>query len=157
MASVAAVVVEQLERHPEGSMGVVGMNVTQREAIEEALDELILRRPELAPLLDQSRSEPFFIKVLENVQGDERDTMIISVGYGKSATGALTFNFGPLNQEGGGRRLNVLVTRARWQTILVTSLRSPELAGVIRTTGALWSCGTFSRTPSGVASCRWAQ
>lgn len=56
--------------------------------------------------------------------------MIISVGYGKSPTGALTFNFGPLNQEGGWRRLNVLVTRARWHTILVTSMRSQELAGV---------------------------
>jgi superfamily I DNA and/or RNA helicase len=99
---VAEVVVEQVDRHPERSMGVVGMNVTQREAIEEALDELILRRPELAPLLDPSRLEPFFIKALENVQGDERDTMIISVGYGKSPTGALTFNFGPLNQEVGG-------------------------------------------------------
>jgi len=127
---VAEVVVEQMERHPERSMGVVGMNVTQREAIEEALDELVLQRPELAPLLQPSRPEPFFIKALENVQGDERDTMIISVGYGKSSTGALSFNFGPLNQEGGERRLNVLVTRARWQTILVSSLRSPELAGV---------------------------
>lgn len=128
---VAQLVVEQLDRYPERSMGVVAMNVKQREAIEEARDELILERPDLAPLLDKNRPEAFFIKALETVQGDERDTMIISVGYGrKDPNGAPAFNFGPLNQEGGWRRLNVLVTRARWQTILVTSMRSHELGGV---------------------------
>jgi len=91
---------------------------------------LMQYRPDLTPLLDRNRIEAVFIKSLENVQGDERDTIIISVGYGKSPTGALSFNFGPLNQEGGWRRLNVLVTRARWQTILVTSMRSHELDGV---------------------------
>jgi len=127
---VSQLVIEQLEGHPDRSLGVVALNVTQREAIEETLDELILQRPDLASLLDRARPEPFFIKALENVQGDERDSMIISVGFGKGPTGALTFNFGPLNQEGGWRRLNVLITRARWQTILVTSLQSHELAGV---------------------------
>jgi len=106
------------------------MNATQREAIEEELDALRASRPDLTPLLDPRRNEPFFIKALENVQGDERDTMIISVGYGRSADGALAYNFGPLNLDGGWRRLNVLVTRARWRTILVTSLQSHELDGV---------------------------
>ncbi len=127
---VAEVVIDQLRRHPERSLGVVAMNVTQREAIEEEIEALLPRDPDLTPLLDRRRSEPFFIKALENVQGDERDTMVISLGYGKSSGGALAYNFGPLNMEGGWRRLNVLVTRARWQTILVTSLRSHELAGV---------------------------
>jgi very-short-patch-repair endonuclease/DNA polymerase III delta prime subunit len=127
---VAELVVEQLERHPERSLGVVTMNVTQREAVEEALDERVLARPDLAPLLRADRAEPFFIKALENVQGDERDTIIISVGYGKSSAGALSLNFGPLNQDGGWRRLNVVITRARWHTILVTSMRSDELVGV---------------------------
>ena len=102
---VVEMVVEQLERHPERSMGVVTMNVTQREAVEELLDECRLERSDLAPLLQEDRKdrpEPFFIKALENVQGDERDTIIISIGYGKSSTGALSFNFGPLNQEGDG-------------------------------------------------------
>ena len=128
--TAAKLIVEHLERHPERSLGVVAMSVTQREAIEEALDEHLLGRPDLVPFLRRDGGEPFFIKVLENVQGDERDTMIISVGYGKSPTGALAFNFGPLNQEGRWRRLNVLVTRSRWQTILVTSMRSQELGGV---------------------------
>jgi very-short-patch-repair endonuclease len=56
--------------------------------------------------------------------------MVISVGYGKSGTGTISYNFGPLNQDAGWRRLNVLVTRARWQTILVTSMRSHELSGI---------------------------
>src|SRR5207302_5690659 len=87
-------------------------------------------RPELDPLFATDLEEPFFVKSLENVQGDERDTIIISIGYGKDRDGHLALNFGPLNMEGGWRRLNVLVTRAKWQTILVTSLRSHELAGV---------------------------
>jgi very-short-patch-repair endonuclease len=127
---VAGIVVDQLGRRPDRTLGVVAMNVTQREAIEEEIEALLPSHPNLAPLLDARRPEPFFIKALENVQGDERDTMVISVGYGKTAAGALAYNFGPLNQEGGWRRLNVLVTRARWHTILVTSLRSHELAGV---------------------------
>ncbi len=121
---------QELECHPERSLGVAALNVAQREAIEQALDEILLDRPDLAPLLDKRRDEPFFIKALENVQGDERDTIIISIGYGKTAEGSLSMNFGPINQDGGWRRLNVIITRAKWQTILVTSIRSHELAGV---------------------------
>ncbi len=127
---VAEIVIDQLRRQPERSLGVVAMNVTQREAIEEEIEAQLADGKELVPLLDARRPEPFFIKALENVQGDERDTIIISIGYAKSQTGGLAYNFGPLNMEGGWRRLNVLVTRARWQTILVTSLRSHELSGV---------------------------
>ncbi len=126
---VAKLVVEHLERFPGRSVGVVAMNANQREAIEDAASEELQDRPDLAAMLDEE-PEPFFVKSLENVQGDERDTMVISVGYGKDADGHLTLNFGPLNMEGGWRRLNVLVTRAKWQTILVTSVRSHELAGV---------------------------
>ncbi len=127
---VAEVVIDQLRRLPDRSIGVVAMNTTQREAIEVALNEFVEQRPNLAALLSPARAEPFFIKSLENVQGDERDTMIISVGYAKAESGALSLNFGPLNRDGGWRRLNVLVTRAKWQTILVTSMRSQELAAV---------------------------
>jgi len=127
---LAEVVLAQLDRYPDRSVGVVAMNATQREAIEVSLNELLEVRPDLAPLLSPARPEPFFIKALENVQGDERDTMIISIGYAKTDSGALSLNFGPLNREGGWRRLNVLVTRAKWQTILVTSMRSQELAAV---------------------------
>jgi len=127
---VAELIIRHLDRFPERSLGVAAMNATQREAIEVALNELIEQRPDLAPLLSVARSEPFFIKSLENVQGDERDTIIISVGYAKAQSGALNLNFGPLNREGGWRRLNVLVTRAKRQTILVTSMHSLDLAAV---------------------------
>jgi very-short-patch-repair endonuclease len=127
--TVAKLVIEHFERFPERSLGVVAMNANQREAIEDAISGELQDRPDLAALLDEG-PEPFFVKSLENVQGDERDAMVISVGYGKDADGHLTLNFGPLNMEGGWRRLNVLVTRAKWQTILVTSMRSHELAGV---------------------------
>lgn len=127
---VAEVVLEQFKKYPERSLGVASMNASQKEAIEDTLDELISNKPELQALLDTNRSEPFFVKSLENVQGDERDTIIICIGYAKTPTGALSLNFGPLNSEGGWRRLNVLVTRAKWQTILVTSLRSHELSAI---------------------------
>ena len=68
-----------------------------------------------------------FVKNLENVQGDERDVMIFSVGYGKDAQGTLTLNFGPLNGEDGARRLNVAITRAREQVKLVSSILPAEL------------------------------
>lgn len=127
---VAELVVEQFKKYPERSLGVASMNASQKEAIEEALDELISKKPELQIFRDTNRPEPFFVKSLENVQGDERDTIIICLGYAKTSTGSLSLNFGPLNSEGGWRRLNVLVTRAKWQTILVTSLRSHELSAI---------------------------
>jgi len=128
--AVAKVIAEQLEAYPERSMGVVSMNISQKEAIEDALREELAERPDLATLWDRPNDEPTFIKALEAVQGDERDTMIISVGYGRDSEGGLSLNFGPINQEGGWRRLNVLVTRAKWQTIIVTSVRSDELRGI---------------------------
>jgi very-short-patch-repair endonuclease len=127
---VARLVVEHLDAWPERSLGVVAMNRSQKESIEDLLAEDLRDRPDVAALLNKNSKEAFFVKSLENVQGDERDTMIISVGYGKDADGHLTLNFGPLNMEGGWRRLNVLVTRAKWQTILVTCLRSTELTGI---------------------------
>ena len=127
---VARLVVQHFDTWPERSLGVVAMNRSQKEAIEDLLAEDLRERPDVTALLNANPKEAFFVKSLENVQGDERDTMIISVGYGKDADGHLTLNFGPLNMEGGWRRLNVLVTRAKWQTILVTSLRSTELTGI---------------------------
>jgi len=126
----ARLAIEHFTKFPEKSLGIVAMNTYQREAIEDAISEELIMRPELLPFFDSSRQESFFVKSLENVQGDERDVIIISVGYGKNNEGTLTLNFGPLNMEGGWRRLNVLVTRAKWQLILITSLRSAELHGV---------------------------
>ncbi len=127
---VATLIIEHLKVSPGNSLGVVALNSSQKEAIEEALEEELLNCKELMPFLDPEKEEPFFIKSLENVQGDERDVIIISVGYGKAQDGKMTLNFGPINTEGGWRRLNVLVTRAKWKTLLVTSIRSSELSGI---------------------------
>lgn len=127
---VAELVIEHFEKNPDRSLGVASMNASQKEAIETALDELVSNKPHLQALMDINRPDPFFIKALENVQGDERDTIIICIGYAKTPSGGLSLNFGPLNSEGGWRRLNVLVTRAKWQVYLVTSLRSHELGAI---------------------------
>lgn len=126
----AELAIEHFTKFPGKSLGIVALNTYQREAIEDALSDELFDRTDLLPFFDQSRTEAFFVKSLESVQGDERDVIIISIGYGKNADGALTLNFGPLNMEGGWRRLNVLVTRAKLQIILLTSLRSAELSRV---------------------------
>ena len=127
---VAKLIIEQLKSEPEKSLGVVALNSSQKEAIDEALEEEMQSHKDLAPLVDSEKADALFIKSLENVQGDERDVIIISVGYGKAQDGKMSLNFGPLNTEGGWRRLNVLVTRAKWKTILVTSIRASELVGI---------------------------
>ena len=127
---VADLVIEHFTRFPNRSLGVVAMNAQQREAIEDAIAQALESRPDILPLMDASLHEPFFVKSLENVQGDERDAMMISIGYGKDANGHLSKNFGPLNMDGGWRRLNVLITRAKWQTTLVTGIRSHELSDI---------------------------
>ena len=106
------------------------MNASQKEAVEDAVATALESRPDILPLMDSSLHEPFFVKSLENVQGDERDSMMISIGYAKDTNGHLSMNFGPLNMEGGWRRLNVLITRAKWQTTLVTGIKSHELGGI---------------------------
>lgn len=124
---VAKLIIDHLQTYPNRTLGVVALNISQCEAIEDILEEEFKDKPDLSALLLKNTEEKFFVKSLENVQGDERDTIIISVGYAKDAAGRLYYSFGPINSEGGWKRLNVLVTRARWQTILVTSLRSTEL------------------------------
>src|ERR1035438_5318918 len=127
---VAKLAMEHFDGHPERSLGIVALNLSQKDAIEDAIAEALLARPDLGQFFNVGRQEGVFIKSLENVQGDERDTMIISVGYGRDHAGGLSMNFGPINTDGGWRRLNVLVTRAKWECILVSSLRAPDLGGV---------------------------
>ncbi len=127
---VAKLIIQHFKSEPDKTLGVVAFNSSQKEAIEDALEEELQTHKTLTALMDPEKSEPFFIKSLENVQGDERDVIIISVGYGKAQDGKMSLNFGPLNTSGGWRRLNVLVTRAKWKTVLVTSVRSSELIGI---------------------------
>lgn len=124
---VAELVFELLEKTPNRSLGVIAFSEAQQEAIRYQVEHLRNIRPEFEEFFAEDRQDPFFIKNLENVQGDERDTIIFSVGYGKDQTGNLHYNFGPLNKPGGERRLNVAVTRAKYQVILVSSITHSDL------------------------------
>ncbi len=129
---VAELVREHLMTTPDLSLGIVAFSVSQRKAIESEIDNLHKEHPDLNELFSYDTDEPIFIKNLENVQGDERDVIILSVGYGKDETGKMTLNFGPINRDGGARRLNVAVTRARYTLKLVTSIE-PEDIDLART------------------------
>ncbi|MBR3328394.1 MAG: DUF4011 domain-containing protein [Atopobiaceae bacterium] len=111
----------------ERSLGVIALGESQARVIENELLARRLANPESERFFDTGAEEAFFVKNLENVQGDERDTIILSVGYAKGANGRLSHNFGPINMEGGERRLNVAVTRARVNLKLVSSLDPSEI------------------------------
>ncbi len=112
------------EHHPKLSLGVVTFSEAQATAIEMQLEQQRKLRPDLDFYFDGDRLSGFFVKSLENVQGDERDIIIFSIGYGPDELGRFTQNFGPLNREGGWRRLNVAITRARLRVEIVSSVTS---------------------------------
>ncbi len=124
---VANLVFEHFERYPEKTLGVVTFSIAQMETVEETVERRLREHPEFEHFFKEDRLEGFFIKNLENVQGDERDVIIFSVGYGRNQLGQMTLNFGPLNKAGGERRLNVAITRAREKVILVTSIKAPDI------------------------------
>ncbi|HZW13217.1 MAG TPA: DUF4011 domain-containing protein [Noviherbaspirillum sp.] len=125
---VVDAVVEHVSQRPEDSLGVVTLNVKQRDLIAELLDERFKSLPQADEFQAKWDAEGMglFIKNLENVQGDERDCIIISTTFGKAAgTAVVRQNFGPISREGGWRRLNVLFTRAR-KSVAVYSSMQPE-------------------------------
>lgn len=124
---VAEQVLEHFRCYPKKSLGVIAFSHAQMVAIEDELERR--RREEIGfeRFFDGDRLEGFFIKNLENVQGDERDVILLSVGYGKDRHGQMTMGFGPLNREGGERRLNVAITRAREKVILISSIKASDL------------------------------
>lgn len=124
---VAELVVEHFRGKPDKSLGVIAFNATQQQAIEDAIYDLRRSSPVIDVLLKESTHEPLFIKNLENVQGDERDVILLSFGYGKNEAGKFIKNFGPLSKPGGERRLNVAVTRAREAVSLVASVRASDM------------------------------
>ncbi len=112
----------------ERSLGVVTFNIQQANLIEDMLVRERRERPEYEEYFSyDDKIEPFFIKNLENVQGDERDTMIMSVTYGPNKHGRILMNFGPINRVGGNRRLNVAITRAKYNLIIVSSMTHDDI------------------------------
>jgi very-short-patch-repair endonuclease len=112
-ALVADAVMRHAREYPDLKLGVAAFSQSQAQMIEDELERRRRNRPEYEEFFRETGPEPFFVKNLENVQGDERDVILISVGYGRRSDGFMSMNFGPLNWEGGERRLNVLITRAR--------------------------------------------
>ncbi len=112
-----------VREHPEKSLGVVTMNISQMELIEELL--LVVSEQVRAFCSDESK---FFLRNLETVQGDEMDRIILSLTYGKNASGQFSAAvLGPLNKSGGERRLNVAITRSRNGMTIVSSLKVADL------------------------------
>jgi very-short-patch-repair endonuclease len=118
---VVALILEHAESRPAETLGVITMGIEHAKRIELALSRARESRPDLDDFFAQDRSERFFVKNLERVQGDERDAIILSIGYGKNEAGDLVYRFGPLLQEGGERRLNVAITRSRQRMTVVSS------------------------------------
>ncbi|MEU7473356.1 DUF3320 domain-containing protein [Streptomyces sp. NPDC044984] len=124
---VARRVIHHFDTRPGRTLGVVALSQAQASAIDQAVQQARLERPDLDHCFTEDRLDGFFVKNLESVQGDERDVMIMSVGYGPDEHGRLGLNFGPINKGGGWRRLNVAVTRARYRMEVVASFRGTGL------------------------------
>lgn len=126
---VAEAIVQHARLHPKLSLGVAAFSASQSRAIFDELE--VLRRglpAEVEAFFNRRNSEPFFIKNLENVQGDERDVIFISVGYGPTVPGGkVPMRFGPLNNEGGERRLNVLISRAKQRCEVFSSITDEDI------------------------------
>jgi hypothetical protein len=125
---VVELVLAHARTRPDRSLGVIALGVTHAVRVEEALRRALGGvDEELLGFFDEDRPEPFFVKNLERVQGDERDDVILTVGYGKTPHGRVLHRFGPLNAEGGERRLNVAITRARRTMTVVSSIAAEDL------------------------------
>lgn len=111
----------------EYSVGVVTFSQAQQTLIDDLLEKARMEKPEIEFAFSSDVAEPVFVKNLENVQGDERDAMIFSICYGPDRQGRVSMNFGPLNQNGGERRLNVAITRARRWVHVISTLRAEQI------------------------------
>ncbi len=132
LAEAKAVVAEIVARltDPERArytIGVVTFSLAQQTLVEDLLDQARRENPALEPYFTGGVEEPVFVKNLENVQGDERDVILFSICYGADASGRVALNFGPLNRDGGERRLNVAITRARREVKVYASIRADQI------------------------------
>jgi very-short-patch-repair endonuclease len=125
--AVAQAVIEHVRRNPEQSLGVGAFSIRQRDIIQDELELLRREHDDLEWFFMPGKPDPFFVKNLENIQGDERDVIFISVGYGRDESGFMSMSFGPLSVEGGERRLNVLISRARQRCEVFSSITDDDI------------------------------
>lgn len=125
--TVARAVIRHARENRQLSLGVAAFGLKQQQAILDELELLRRENPDTEPFFNERGPEPFFVKNLENVQGDERDVMFISVGYGRDRTGYMAMAFGPLGAEGGERRLNVLISRAKRRCEVFSSITAADI------------------------------
>ncbi len=123
----AELILAHARHHPDQTLGVIAFSQRQQMRILDELEQMRRSAPELEEFFSEDREHPFFVKNLETVQGDERDVIFLSIGYGPDETGRVAMRFGPLNKAGGERRLNVAVTRARQGMTVVSSLRAADI------------------------------
>jgi len=126
-AAVADAVMAHAKAKPGETLGVAAFSIRQRDAILDALEERRRADPSAEAFFAANPAEPFFVKNLENVQGDERDSIFVSIGYGRDAEGRIAMRFGPVGLSGGERRLNVLITRAKRQLVVFSSIGAEEI------------------------------
>ncbi len=124
---VVELILRYAEDRPEETLGVIALGIKHSQRIQAALDVELPKHPDLDAYFDQNKHERFFIKNLERVQGDERDGIILSIGYGKDRSGHLPYRFGPLLYTGGERRLNVAITRARRSLTVVSGFTHMDM------------------------------
>jgi superfamily I DNA and/or RNA helicase len=132
---VAQRVIHHYDTRPALSLGVVTFTQAQASAVETALAGARQQRPDLDRFFTTDRLRGFFVKTVESVQGDERDLVILSTGYGPDDNGQVNGDFGPLSQQGGWRRLNVAITRARYRTEIVSSIRASDIPESVTSPG----------------------
>ena len=132
---VVELVIRHAQERPGKSLGVIAMGIKHAMRVQSALDQAQSKHPELAEFFDPGCIDRFFVKNLERVQGDERDCIILTVGYGKDRAGNLPLRFGPILAAGGMRRLNVAVTRARETMTVVSSFAHTDIDTIKVRTG----------------------
>ncbi|WP_160149379.1 DUF4011 domain-containing protein [Roseiconus lacunae] len=125
--AVADAVLEHARRHPELSLGVATFSAAQRDAIRDEIERRRKEDDSVEQFFNAGGVEPFFVKSLENVQGDQRDVIFISIGYARDEDNYFAHSFGPLNRQGGERRLNVLISRAASACHVFTSIKSDDI------------------------------
>jgi hypothetical protein len=125
--AVAEAVLRHARETPGETLGVAAFSLRQRDAILDAVEKLRREDEGAEAFFTAHPHEPFFVKNLENVQGDERDAIFVSVGYAKGADGRLAMRFGPLSLDGGERRLNVLITRAKTRCLVFSGLAAEDI------------------------------